>query len=64
MANVHKHKGRYIRGADDELWKDLDAATKAAGHADRSAVTRQMWEWFVGRPGATLPERPQSPPTD
>lgn len=59
MANAHKHKGRYIRGADDQLWEDLEAATKEAGHADRSAVTRQMWEWFVGRPGAELPERPQ-----
>ncbi len=59
MANAHKHRQRVIRGADDRLWEDLDAATKAAG-TDRSAVTRQLWEWYVQRPGADLPERPQS----
>lgn len=53
----HQHKQRVIRGAPEELWADLDAATKAAG-TDRSAVTRQFWEWYVQRPGADLPERP------
>ncbi|KOV86074.1 MULTISPECIES: hypothetical protein [unclassified Streptomyces] len=59
MANAHKHRQRVIRGADDQLWEDLDAATKAAG-TDRSAVTRQFWEWYVGRDGARVPERPAS----
>lgn len=58
MANAHKHKQRVIRGADDRLWEDLDTATKAAG-TDRSAITRQLWEWYVQRPGAQLPERPE-----
>ncbi|MFD3802630.1 hypothetical protein ACFWTC_03155 [Streptomyces sp. NPDC058619] len=57
MANAHKHKQRVIRGADDQLWEDLDAATNRAG-IDRSAVTRQFWEWYVKRPDAKLPERP------
>ncbi|MFD8075823.1 hypothetical protein ACFV3E_24600 [Streptomyces sp. NPDC059718] len=60
MASQHKHKQRVIRGADDQLWEELDAVTQAAG-TDRSAVTRQFWEWYVGRPDATLPERPTSP---
>jgi hypothetical protein len=60
MANVHKHRQRVIRGAPDELWEDLGAAAQATG-ADRSAITRQLWEWFVGRPNAQLPPRP---PTD
>lgn len=64
MANQHKHRARQVRGADDQLWEDLDAATKAAGYADRSAITRQLWEWFVGRPGAELPERPPPPPAE
>lgn len=54
MANAHKHKQRVIRGADDQLWEDLDTATSRAG-TDRSAVTRQFWEWYVGRPGVELP---------
>lgn len=56
MANAHKHKQRVIRGADDQLWEDLDTAAKAAGF-DRSAITRQLWEWYVHRPGASLPKR-------
>lgn len=57
MANQHKEKLRGIRGVDDVLWTDLDHATKQAG-SDRSKVTRELWEWYVGRPGAELPERP------
>ena len=57
MANQHKEKLRGIRGVDDALWTDLDHAAKAAA-SDRSKVTRELWEWFVGRPGAVLPERP------
>ncbi|WP_435643900.1 hypothetical protein ACR9VJ_26595 [Streptomyces sp. H49] len=60
MANAHKHRQRVIRGADDQLWNDLDAATKAAG-TDRSAVTRQFWEWYVSRDGADHPRRPADP---
>jgi len=60
MANAHKHKQRVIRGAPDDLWEDLDTATKAAD-TDRSAVTRQFWEWYIQRPGADLPKRPARP---
>lgn len=57
MANQHKHSLRCVRGVDDELWADLDAAAKAAG-SDRSAITKQLWEWFIGRAATQLPERP------
>jgi hypothetical protein len=57
MANQHKHKLRGIRGIDDDLWTDLDQATARAG-TDRSAITRTLWEWYVRRPDAELPERP------
>lgn len=57
MASQHKHKQRVIRGADDQLWEDLDTAAQASG-SDRSAVTRQLWEWYVGRADAKFPERP------
>lgn len=68
MANQHRYKLRGIRNVDDQLWEDFAAATAAQG-VDRSAETRKFWEWYVRRPGAALPERPepgaiQKPPSD
>ncbi len=57
MANIHKHKQRVLRGIDDQLAEDFDAAARQSG-SDRSNITRQLWEWYVRRPGAHLPERP------
>lgn len=57
MANIHKHKQRVLRGIDDQLTQDFDAATHAVG-SDRSNITRQLWEWYLRRPGAELPPRP------
>lgn len=54
----HRHKQRVLRGIDDELVADFDAAARKAG-GDRSTVTRQLWEWYVGRPDAELPKRPE-----
>lgn len=59
MANQHKHPLRGVRGVDDQLWSDLDTTAKTLG-TDRSRLTRQLWEWMVGRPGSVLPERPAS----
>lgn len=56
----HRHKQRVLRGIPDELANDFDAAAHAAG-SDRSRMTRQLWEWYVRRPGAELPERPTPP---
>lgn len=56
----HRHKQRVLRGIDDGLVNDFDAAAQAAG-SDRSRITRQLWEWYVRRPGAQLPERPAAP---
>jgi hypothetical protein len=53
----HRNKQRVLRGIDDALCDDFDDATRTAG-SDRSNVTRQFWEWYVGRPGAELPKRP------
>ena len=41
-------------------WKDLGEAAKAAG-SDRSAVIRQLVNWWLRRPFARLPERPPEP---
>lgn len=57
MANQHSKKLRGLRQIDDDLWEDMEAATKAAG-TDRSAVSRQFYEWYLRRPDAKLPERP------
>lgn len=54
MANAHSHRQRVLRGIDDDLTRDFDDATQRAG-SNRSAVTRAFWEWYVRRPGATLP---------
>jgi len=42
---------------DEELWEDLDVATKAAG-TDRSAVLREFARWYIRERGAKLPRRP------
>lgn len=55
----HRHKQRVVRGIPDDLVTDFDAATHAVG-GDRSNITRQLWEWFAGRPGAELPKRPEA----
>ncbi|MFF6847086.1 hypothetical protein [Streptomyces antimycoticus] len=58
MASVHKHKQRVLRGIDDDLAAEFDAFARQLG-GDRSSITRQLWEWCVGRPGAELPQRPE-----
>jgi hypothetical protein len=57
MANQHRHRQRVIRGVDDDLCEEFDKQARAAG-SDRSTVTRQFWEWYAGRPGASLPRPP------
>lgn len=58
MANMHKEKLRGVRGVDDQLWTDFEAAT-ARADSDRSAELRRYMEWYVRRPGAEHPRRPQ-----
>lgn len=53
----HAHKQRILRGIPDDELADFDAAAKQAG-SNRSNITRQLWAWFAGRPGAELPQRP------
>jgi len=58
MANQHKHKQRVLRGIPDDLADDFDTAAKRTG-SDRSAVTRQLWEAWLGYPGAEWPPAPE-----
>lgn len=55
----HKHKQRVLRGISDSLWEDFAAAVPA--DTDRSAEVRRFIEWYVHRPAASLPERPERP---
>lgn len=58
MANAHKHKQRVLRQIPDALWADYGAAAERR-NSDRSAISKQLFEWFAGYPGAELPERPE-----
>jgi hypothetical protein len=60
MANMHKHPVRGLRGIDEELWRDFEAATGRAD-SDRSAELRRFMEWYVRRIGAEHPRRPAEP---
>lgn len=57
MANQHREKLRGVRGVDDQLWADFEAAVGALD-SDRSAELRRYMEWVVGRPDAPEPRRP------
>ncbi|MBK6014272.1 hypothetical protein [Streptomyces sp. MBT53] len=54
MPNAPATKHRSVRIGDDE-WADL--ATAAPG-GDRSAVIKELVDWYLRRPGAKLPKRP------
>jgi hypothetical protein len=59
---MHKHPVRGLRGVPDDLWTEFEQATSRAG-TDRSAALREFMAWYVGRPGAELPQRPAERPT-
>ena len=62
---------RNIRVPDDE-WSPFEAATKAVhpeGRSPRTRVIREFMRWYMRRPGAKLPDRPEAgewsaPPSD
>lgn len=56
VPNAPKTPTRPVR-LDAEDWVDLGDATTAKG-TNRSATIRDFVRWYLGRPGAELPERP------
>jgi hypothetical protein len=42
----------------DEDWRDLETATSALG-SDRAAVIKEFIHWYLRRPRAKLPARPE-----
>ena len=59
MPNAPKTQHRSVRVSDED-WADLEAATAVAG-TDRAKVINQLIHWYLRRPGAKLPERPERP---
>ena len=56
MPNAPKTPTRPIRVDLDE-WADFGKATAAMG-TDRSAAFRAFMAWYLHKPGAKLPKRP------
>jgi hypothetical protein len=57
MPNKPATPSRAVR-IDDETWGQLGDAA-AAADTDRSAILRQLAQWWLRRPGAKLPPRPE-----
>jgi hypothetical protein len=57
VPNQPRTQHRSIRIRDED-WSDLDATAAVAG-ADRAKVINQLLRWYLRRPGAKLPERPE-----
>ncbi|MFJ8474224.1 hypothetical protein [Kitasatospora sp. NPDC094011] len=57
MPNAPKTQHRSVR-FDDEMWADLLAAAKSEG-SDRAKVLTELAAWYLRRPGAKLPSRPE-----
>lgn len=59
MPNAPRTQHRSVRISDED-WKEL--AARAPG-GDRSAAIKELVAWYLRRPGAKLPQRPE-PPAD
>jgi hypothetical protein len=57
VPNQPKTPNRAVR-VDDELWQEAGQAAAAAG-TDRTKLLNQFLRWYLRRPGAALPERPE-----
>lgn len=57
MPNQPKTQHRSVRIPDDE-WQDLLAAAKSQD-TDRAGVVNDLIAWYLRRPGATAPKRPE-----
>lgn len=57
MPNQPKTPARQMRIGDE--WYDFDLAAKAQG-SERAAVIRAFIDWYIRRPDAELPPRPDA----
>ncbi|MGW0837529.1 hypothetical protein [Streptomyces prunicolor] len=58
MPNKPKTQHRSVRVGDDD-WRDLLAAATVQG-TDRAGVITELIAWYLRRPGATQPKRPET----
>jgi len=58
MPNAPKTQPRQMRIPDAE-WTDFDAAAKSMD-SDRASEVRAFIAWYLRRPGAKLPKRPDA----
>lgn len=56
MPNQPKTPARQMRIGDE--WYDFELATKAQD-TERAAAVRAFIDWYIRRPDAELPERPE-----
>lgn len=56
MPSSPKTQHRSVRISDDD-WRDLLAAAKTQG-SDRGTIIKELVAWYLRRPGATQPKRP------
>lgn len=56
MPNAPKSQHRSVRFSDED-WADLQAAT-ATKSTDRGTILKELAAWYLRRPGAELPARP------
>jgi hypothetical protein len=58
MPSSPKTQHRSVRISDDD-WRDLLAAAKTQD-SDRGTVIKDLVGWYLRRPGATMPKRPDA----
>ncbi|MFD8839842.1 hypothetical protein [Streptomyces griseofuscus] len=56
MPSSPKTQHRSVRISDDD-WRDLLAAAQTQG-SDRGGVIKDLVAWYLRRPGAVQPKRP------
>jgi recombinational DNA repair protein (RecF pathway) len=59
VPNKPKTQHRSVR-IEDADWDDAEQATAEMG-TDRAKVINQFIRWYLHRPGAKLPQRPNPP---